>query len=310
LATGSERESRGVLREHGNARIGGWLLAVVCLIQVAAAGAQEVGTIAAREGTVEIGRANEWLAAAQGAPVQLGDRIRTGTPGRARIVLRDESVLNVGDASELTIDQQVFDPNEGRFQSLIRLLKGKVRAIVSEYYEQPLASYQIETATAVSGVRGTEFVVQYDLATDSTSVVGIVGTVEVRSTIDPARPGVLISAYELTMVRRGEYPSPPVRIEERLFRQYLDGLEFIGRGRSEGRALGHALASGAAVPSQEQSSTVSAQVAPPPAPAPAAVQMPGWEGSFIPDAGTLVGQSPAIVEQLLGAGRGQLGVRF
>src|SRR5207249_3133141 len=118
-------------------------------------------------------------------PVGLLDEIRTGAPGRLRVVFRDESVLNIGNDSHLAIKEQAFDPNRGDVHSLVRLLKGKMRALVSSYYQQSGATYEIVTVTAVAGVRGTEFVITYDPVADVTEVAGVTGMAEVHSILDP-----------------------------------------------------------------------------------------------------------------------------
>src|ERR1700687_331993 len=225
-------------------------LGAVVLI-VRGARAQEVGTIAAFEGTVEIGRGGAWRPVAIGTPVNLHDELRSGRPGRVRLVFRDDSVLNLGDDSQLVIDEQVFDPNQGQFRSLMHLLKGKVRALVSDYYRQPRAEYQIESVTAVSGVRGTEFIVSYDPIDDATDVVGIEGQIEVHSPLDRLGRGVLVTAHELTRVERGQFPTPPRHIDEELFRQYVEGLAFSGGGSSESLTIDNPLIAGTSVSQTE-----------------------------------------------------------
>jgi hypothetical protein len=232
---------------------------VVLLLLCAHAGwAQEVGTVAGVEGSAEIRRAGSTIAAAIGAPVQRGDELRTGRPGKLRVVFQDDSVLTLSDNSQVTIDEQVFNVPEGKIESLMRLLRGKVSAVVSEYYQRPHAQYEIETTTAVAGVRGTEFAVAYDPLKDVTQVVGIEGRVEVHSVLDRLRRGSFVTSGEWTTVVRGEYPTPPKRLNERTFRQYIEGLEFIGRGRPESLTAEHPLVSGADVPQPERAPAASA----------------------------------------------------
>ncbi len=264
------------------------------LLAAAAAAAQEVGTVATAEGSAEVGRADTWRAATAGTAVHVGDVIRTGQPGRVRVVFQDDSVLNVGDNSQLMIDEQVFDPNAGPPRSLMRLLQGKVRALVSEYYQQIGAAYEIETATAVSGVRGTEFVVTYRPEAALTEVVGISGRVEVHSVLDRAARGVYVTAGELAAVRKGQLPTKPPRLDEDTFRQYLEGLEFIGSGRPESLTVDHPLLGGVSVPEPDR------------APAPSVAQDMGGVPGTERDAASLLNQPPAVIEAVTG----DLGVRF
>jgi hypothetical protein len=217
------------------------------LLALGTAWAQEIGTIAEVAGTVEVGHAGAWTPAVTGAGVLPGMELRTGRPGRVRIVLQDGSVLTASDDAQLVIDDQAFDAEQGVARSFIRLVTGKLRALVSEYYERPRSVFQIETETAVAGVRGTDFVIAFDPVADVTDIVGVSGRAEVHSVTDRVGHRVFVTAKELTTVARGRYPTPPRRIEDELFRQYLGKLEFVGGGKAESFAMALPWATGAVV---------------------------------------------------------------
>jgi hypothetical protein len=243
---GSISMTGGAARRHAA------LLITLVLASCSAAWAQEVGTIASLEGSAKIGRGGAWTDAAIGGVVQQGDELRTARPGRLRVVFQDDSVLTMGDDSRVVVDEQVFNPTEGQTRSLLRLLGGKISALVSEYYHQPGAAYEIRTATAVAGVRGTEFIVKYDALSDVTEVAGVHGRAEVHSVLDPKQRGVFVSAREVTTVAAGQFPGPPKRLSDTLFRQYLEGIDFVGRGGTESLTVNHPLLSGATVPKPDQ----------------------------------------------------------
>jgi len=250
-----------------------------------AAVAQEVGTVAAVEGTAEVGSAGTWTPAVIGTAIRRGDELRTGRPGRLRIVFQDDSVIAIADDSHITVNEQVFNPDQGKTKSVMELLQGKVNAVVSEYYHRAGAAYEIKTATAVAGVRGTEFAMTYDPALQVTEVIGIAGHVEVRSLVDPTAPGVLLTANEATAVWLGHEPTTPRRIDNSLFRQQMEGIDFIGQGRAESLSRGGAPLAVASIPV-------------------ATAANPVTRGA--PDVSNLVGQSPAIVQAMTG----QLGINL
>ena len=157
------------------------LLIGAILLLASAVRAEDVGTVAAVRGAAEIGRGGVRTAAAVGMAVQLGDELHTGDDGQLRVVFRDDSVIDLTENSSLVVDQQVFDPAASSFSSVMRLVAGRARALVGEYYRTPGAAYQVETPTAVAGVRGTSFLVVYDPDSDATEVIGIDGRIEVRS---------------------------------------------------------------------------------------------------------------------------------
>ena len=197
--------------------------------------AEPAGSVVAVEGTVELGRGQDWTAAVLGAAVEVGDQVRTGNPGRVRVLFRDDSVLNLGDDSLLTVDESVFGGDAGA-RSIFTLLRGKVRAVVSEYYSDPLASaYEINTPTSVSGVRGTEYTVIYDLAREITEILCMSGLVGVKGV--PARGDwVLLKPGQRTTVAKGGRPGPPAEWDPLgvVYGPMLRELDFIGGGQPEG----------------------------------------------------------------------------
>ena len=215
--------------------------------------ADDAGKIVSMEGTVEIGRRGAFTLATIGGAIVSGDTIRTGTPGRARVLFVDDSVLNLGDATTLLVDETVFDSSRGAASTMLRLLGGKVRALVSEYYSKGQGSYTIETTTAVSGVRGTEFIVAFDAKTEFSQVLGLGGSVAVHSPMDRKNRGVLIHANEITDVAKGKYPTPPRQIssDDDTYRQLMSGLDLPGRGLAESLLNDDPAFGGVAVPSPD-----------------------------------------------------------
>ena len=272
------------------------LLAFVTMVVAAAStgwAQQEIGTIAAVDGRAEIGRSGNWSDAATGAPIYLGDVLRTGKPGRMRVVFQDDSVLTVSEESEVKVDEQTFNPAKGQSTSLMGLLRGKVNAVVSEYYHNSGNTYEIKTPNATAGVRGTEFTIAYSPDDDQTEVIGVSGHITVHSAVDPTGPGVLITANETTSIVKNRKPTAPRRLDEQLFQQDLEGFDFVGGGRAESLVINNALRAGANVPQPDRApALVIATVAP-----------SGTLG-LRNDTTDLIGQPPQVVQALTG----QLGI--
>jgi hypothetical protein len=295
----------------------GSLLAATLLAALLAGAVQTraedaVGIVASSEGTAELGRDGTWTPIAIGASVAIGDVLRTGRPGGLRLVFDDQSVVTVGPQTEVTVAAPFFDPTRTAPRSLLRLAAGKIRALVSEVYEQPGAAYEVETPTSVIGVRGTEFVIVYDPAAELTDVLGVSGRTAVNSVLDRARRGVVVNARELTQVARGGFPSPPRRVEDTIFRQYLDGLEFIGAGQAESLTVGEPLFAGSFVPEPDRAEAFPApETATEIGPGSVALDPPGsapvieGEDAYFPT--SVVGQPPDVIESI---DRGELDVEF
>jgi len=220
--------------------------------------AQEVGTVAAVEGTAEIGHGATWAPAEVGAAIALGDQLRTGRPGNLRVVFQDDSLLTLAPDSQVTVDEQVFVPSAGKFQSLIGLLRGKVGAAVSDYYHGAGARYEIKTPNAVAGVRGTQFWMSYSPEEDVTQVVGISGVVSVSSVLDPSAPGILVTAKEATTISAGEPPTPPRRLDDAIFRQQMLESDSLGAGWQDSLSNSHAVVAHSSVPQPDRAPAVAA----------------------------------------------------
>lgn len=278
--------------------LAGAVCAVVACLVAAPSPAQEVGAVAAMEPPAEIGRAGNWFAANLGTPIQRSDALRTGPGGRLRIVFEDDSVISLAESSELVVDEGVYDGGS-RVRSVMDLVRGKVRALVSEYGG---GAFELGTPTAVAGVRGTDFVAVYDEDGARTDVVGVTGVIGVRSALGVVAQEVSVRQQQITRVERGKLPTKPERLDDVLFRQYLDGFEFIGAGRPESLAFGQPLLTGDEVPPDDR-------LAIPQVPLPGLEpfeQLPADSPFDIPDVGTLLEQPPAAIAD----GPGELGVRF
>ena len=164
--------------------LGIFLLSVLAVSS--ARGADSVGTFTRVEGRVEVIRGSR---AAQpvttGAPVFVGDLVRTKSGASAEISFEDGGVLRLAQRSRIDIEQYL----SGR-QGEIGLVRGKVDASIPPNPDlSPGAKrFEIHTPNAVAGVRGTRFTVI--LQGNVTAIVVREGTVY---TYNPRFPGQVVS---------------------------------------------------------------------------------------------------------------------
>lgn len=111
--------------------------------------------ITALSGEVEWlkGGAGDWMAASLNHKLESGDKIRTGPGSEATLTLDDGSVLQLSPDAEFAIQSLSRDSNTQQLESLLAILKGKVRAQVTPLTEG--SSFEIETPAMVAAVRGT-----------------------------------------------------------------------------------------------------------------------------------------------------------
>ena len=106
-----------------------------------------------------------------GSKIFDGDTIFVKEKSNAQILLLDETALTVGEKSELTIDDFVYDPKTkvGKIVSNIKL--GTVRIITGEISKQNPDNLNIKVPTGSIGARGTEFAVLTESNNKSTIVL-------------------------------------------------------------------------------------------------------------------------------------------
>ena len=209
------------------------LLSMMLVLPIArVAAAEDVGWVAALEGTAEVQRGGAWGPLAQGDVVQLGDHVRTAAASRAKLLFRDDSVMTLAERSELVVDEQVAGAAP---TSSFTLLLGKVRAIVNDRYSAKGAEFEVKSPTAIAGVRGTSFIAGYDQGRDETQVVGLEHTTAVQSASDPnGAKKVLVGPGQSTTIKRGSVPSLPVKLPAAAIRGLTGETSVSAQGKGNG----------------------------------------------------------------------------
>ena len=127
-----------------------------------------IGVIAVGIGEI-LNQKNEKLST--GSKIYFGDTIIVKEQSNAQILLLDETALTVGEKSELTIDEFIYDPKSkvGKIVSNIKV--GTVRIVTGEISNQNPENLEVNVPTGSVGARGTEFVVVTESDEKSTIVL-------------------------------------------------------------------------------------------------------------------------------------------
>ena len=82
------------------------LALATALLVPAAAPAEPIGFVAAAQGDVQLERVGSgtWQAAQHDASIEIGDTLRTGAAARAKILLVDDTLLQIDEETELRIE--------------------------------------------------------------------------------------------------------------------------------------------------------------------------------------------------------------
>ncbi len=202
-------------RRYGLRLVAGLVLAIGMLASPGLAGAEPVGFIAAFEGSVEVQGAGSmsWAAAALDRDLEIGDVVRTGPASAVKMLLADETILALGESTELTIDSYIVGSAATRDPSVLRLLKGKARVLVGEAFGGP-TRIEMHTPTAVIGVKGTKFeayVVEDRARGQWTLVCNLGGHIFVRRINEKTERAVRPRFELCTRVFRDQPPSDEIR---------------------------------------------------------------------------------------------------
>lgn len=123
--------------------------------QVCSANGKWLGQITARTGEVEFRRAKEtvWAKVELNMPLYFGDHIRTGKASKVTITFTDQSLLEIQSDTHVALNT-IISPLERK--NSVLLFFGRIWSKLRKRIVQ-MRGYEVQTPTAVLGVRGTEF---------------------------------------------------------------------------------------------------------------------------------------------------------
>jgi hypothetical protein len=199
--------------------------------------AQSAGQISRLIPTVNLQHGSRVQLASAGAKVMWGDLVTTDRGGRARITLDDGSILNVGSESSLRIVQH--DAANQRTQ--IQLAYGRVRASAVRLARAG-SSFEVRTPTAVAGVVGTDFIL--DFTNGMTSIHVFEGSVNFCNL---AGQCALVGAGFTSIIRGNQAPTSPSPTPPSVSTESVQNTAVGGTGGAAGGAGGAAAGAAAGI---------------------------------------------------------------
>ena len=127
-----------------------------------------IGVVGAAIGEIK-NQNNESLV--DGSKIFFGDTIISKEKSNAQILFLDQTVLTLGEDTELTIDEFIYDPksHEGSFISNVK--SGTVKFITGQISKQNPDNLEVKVPSGVLGARGTEFIILSENENKSTVVL-------------------------------------------------------------------------------------------------------------------------------------------
>ncbi len=144
-----------------------------------------------------------------GAPIRVGQDIKTGENGFVTIKLADGSTLQVQSLTQVRLENARLISAAGVQQTRVALASGRVEANV-EKVAGGTRQFEIRTPTSNMGVRGTKFRVSSDAAAKSSTGEVLEGSVNVAELSASGNRDVLAGFG--TVVAEGRAPAEPVKL--------------------------------------------------------------------------------------------------
>lgn len=163
------------------------------------------------------------------------DIVETQEQAKTKIFFIDDSILNIGEKTKIEITEHIFDPNNDKRSLIIKLIDGKVRALVGKYFSGSGSKFEIHTPTAVAAARGSYGIVWVSQVAGKiqTGVINLGGQWEVRN-VDPNIPGsIILKEGETTQVQKGLPPMPGVEAKPDLIKGLQAATDVKERPKEE-----------------------------------------------------------------------------
>lgn len=113
-------------------------------------------------GEASVTSAGNQRKAEAGTPIHQGSVLRTGPKSSMGVTFKDETVMSFGPDTELTVDEYLYAPAQGKLKLGSRLAKGSLNYVSGVIAKLKPDAVSVETPTGTIGVRGTQFVVKIE----------------------------------------------------------------------------------------------------------------------------------------------------
>lgn len=125
-------------------------------------GSASIGIVKYVSGSASIYSSGKIIPAAAGILIHLNDILKTGEDGSIGVIFSDNTRVSLGPSSEVAMDSYTFEPRQGLFSFLLRLVKGTAAYVSGTIAKLAPESVKLQTPEAIVGVRGTRILLKVD----------------------------------------------------------------------------------------------------------------------------------------------------
>lgn len=123
---------------------------------------EAVGYVKTVSGEASVITAANAVKAQVGSSVFQGSRIRTAKNASIGVTFKDNTVMSIGPDTELTIDEYIFNPNQGQLKFGSNIAKGTLNYVSGTIAKLKPEAVTVTTPSGIIGVRGTHFVAKVE----------------------------------------------------------------------------------------------------------------------------------------------------
>ena len=121
-----------------------------------------IGYVKNVTGEASVTTANNQRKAEVGTPIHQGSVLRTGAQSSMGVTFKDETLMSFGPETELTVDEYLYAPAQGKLKLGSRLVKGTLNYVSGVIARLRPEAVSVDTPTGTIGVRGTQFVARIE----------------------------------------------------------------------------------------------------------------------------------------------------
>lgn len=134
-----------------------WLVVTSLMFVPLSIQAAPVGNISQIQGDVSIQRDGKIIKAKREMLIQTGDQLITTDTSKIRFRLRDNTRITLANRTRFEIKRYQYDDKQETSDARFRLVEGAFRAVTGAIGLQKKPRFEVETAVATMGIRGTDF---------------------------------------------------------------------------------------------------------------------------------------------------------
>ncbi|MBI5580623.1 MAG: FecR domain-containing protein [Deltaproteobacteria bacterium] len=121
-----------------------------------------IGLISEVKGKAIVVRDGQEHVPEAGFKLKISDTLNTGPEAAIGVIFNDETVLSIGENSELVVNEYVFNPDQSRFSFVVRMVRGTAAYMSGLIAKISPESARFITPSASIGIRGTKMVIQVE----------------------------------------------------------------------------------------------------------------------------------------------------